>query len=46
MIYLLQKSILGLIEIAILWLAYVIFIKYIIQNKQNKQWKSSFSACL
>ena len=44
--YLLQKSILGLIEIAILWLAYVIFIKYIIQNKQNKQWKSSFSACL
>ena len=37
MIYLLQKSILGLIEIAILWLAYVIFIKYIILNKQNKQ---------
>lgn len=37
MIYLLQKFILGLLEMAILWIAYVIFIKYIIQNKQNKQ---------
>lgn len=37
MIYLLQKFILGLLEMAILWIAYVIFIKYIIQNKQDKQ---------
>ena len=37
MIYLLQKFMLGLLEMAILWIAYVIFIKYIIQNKQNKQ---------
>ncbi len=37
MIYLLQKFILGLLEMAILWIAYVIFIKYIVQNKQNKQ---------
>lgn len=36
MIYLLQKFILGLLEMAILWIAYVIFIKYIIQNKQDK----------
>ena len=37
MIYLFQKFMLGLLEMAILWIAYVIFIKYIIQNKQNKQ---------
>lgn len=37
MIYLLQKFILGLLEIAILWIAYVVFIKYIVQDKQNKQ---------
>lgn len=37
MIYLFQKFILGLLEMAILWIAYAIFIKYIIQNKQNKQ---------
>ena len=37
MIYLIQKFMLGLLEMAILWLAYVVFIKYIIQNKQNKQ---------
>lgn len=37
MIYLLQKFILGLLEMAILWIAYVIFIKYIVQDKQNKQ---------
>ena len=37
MIYLLQKFILGLLEMAILWIAYVIFIKYIVQNKQDKQ---------
>lgn len=37
MIYLLQKFMLGLIEMAILWLTYAIFIKYITQNKQNKQ---------
>ena len=37
MIYLLQKFMLGLLEMAILWIAYVVFIKYIVQNKQNKQ---------
>lgn len=37
MIYLLQKFMLGLLEMAILWIAYAIFIKYIIQNQQNKQ---------
>lgn len=37
MIYLLQKFMLGLLEMAILWLAYAIFIKYIVQNKQNEQ---------
>lgn len=37
MIYLLQKFMLGLLEIAILWIAYVVFIKYIVQDKQNKQ---------
>ena len=37
MIYLLQKFMIGLLEMAILWLVYAIFIKYIIQNKQNKQ---------
>lgn len=37
MIYLLQKFMLGLLEMAILWLAYVIFIKYIVQNRQDKQ---------
>lgn len=37
MVYLLQKSMLGLLEMVILWIAYAIFIKYIIQNKQNKQ---------
>ena len=37
MIYLFQKFILGLLEMAILWLVYAIFIKYVIQNKQNKQ---------
>lgn len=37
MIYLLQKFMLGLLEIAILWMAYVVFIKYIVQDKQNKQ---------
>ena len=36
MIYLLQKFMLGLLEMAILWLAYAIFIKYIVQNRQNK----------
>lgn len=36
MVYLFQKSMLGLLEIVILWIAYAIFIKYIIQNKQNK----------
>lgn len=35
MIYLLQKFMLGLLEMAILWLAFVAFIKYIIQNKQK-----------
>lgn len=39
MIYLFQKFILGLLEMAILWIAYVIFIKYIIQNQQNKHEK-------
>lgn len=34
MIYLLQKFMLGLLEIAILWIVYAIFIKYIVQNKQ------------
>lgn len=34
MIYLLQKFMLGLLEIAILWIVYAIFIKYIMQNKQ------------
>ena len=37
MIYLLQKFMLGLLEMAILWLAYAIFIKYIVQNRQDKQ---------
>nr|DAK53163.1 MAG TPA: hypothetical protein [Crassvirales sp.] len=37
MIYLLQKFMLGLLEMAILWIAYAIFIKYIIQDKQDKQ---------
>lgn len=37
MTYLLQKFMLGLLEIAILWIAYVVFIKYIVQDKQNKQ---------
>ena len=37
MIYLLQKFILGLLEMAILWISYVVFIKYIVQDKQNKQ---------
>lgn len=37
MVYLFQKSMLGLLEMVILWIAYAIFIKYIIQNKQNKQ---------
>lgn len=37
MIYLFQKFILGLLEMAILWLAYALFIKYIIQKQQNKQ---------
>ena len=37
MAYLFQKSMLGLLEMVILWIAYAIFIKYIIQNKQNKQ---------
>lgn len=36
MIYLLQKFMLGLLEMAILWIAYVVFIKYIVQDKQNK----------
>lgn len=34
MIYLLQKFMLGLLEMAILWIVYAMFIKYIIQNKQ------------
>lgn len=34
MIYLLQKFMLGLLEMAILWIVYAIFIKYIMQNKQ------------
>lgn len=34
MIYLLQKFMLGLLEMAILWIIYAIFIKYIMQNKQ------------
>lgn len=34
MVYLLQKFMLGLLEMVILWIAYAIFIKYIIQNKQ------------
>ena len=37
MAYLFQKSMLGLLEMVILWIAYAIFIKYIIQNKQDKQ---------
>lgn len=37
MVYLFQKFMLGLLEMAIVWIAYVVFIKYIIQNKQNKQ---------
>ena len=37
MIYLFQKFMLGLLEMAILWLVYVVFIKYVIQNEQNKQ---------
>lgn len=37
MIYLFQKFMLGLLEMAILWLVYAIFIKYVVQNKQNKQ---------
>lgn len=37
MVYLLQKFMLGLLEMVILWIAYAVFIKYIIQNKQNKQ---------
>lgn len=37
MINLLQKFMLGLLEMAILWLTYVLFIKYIIQNKQNNK---------
>ena len=37
MAYLFQKSMLGLLEMVILWIVYAIFIKYIIQNKQNKQ---------
>lgn len=37
MIYLFQKFMLGLLEMAILWLVYAIFIKYVIQNQQNKQ---------
>ena len=37
MIYLFQKFMLGLLEMAILWLVYAIFIKYVIKNKQNKQ---------
>lgn len=37
MVYLLQKFMLGLLEMAILWIAYVVFIKYIVQDKQNKQ---------
>ena len=36
MLHFIQKSILGLLEMGILWLAYVAFIKFIIQNKQNK----------
>lgn len=36
MVYLFQKFMLGLLEMAIVWLFYAIFIKYIIQNKQNK----------
>ncbi len=37
MIYLIEKFMLGLLEMAILWLAYVAYIKLIIQNKQDKQ---------
>ena len=37
MVYLFQKFMLGLLEMVILWITYAIFIKYIIQNKQNKQ---------
>lgn len=37
MIHLIEKFMLGLLEIGILWLAYVAFVKLIIQNKQNKQ---------
>lgn len=37
MVYLFQKFMLGLLEMVILWIAYAVFIKYIIQNKQNKQ---------
>ena len=36
MAYLFQKFMLGLLEMVILWIVYAIFIKYIIQNKQNK----------
>ena len=32
MTYLFQKFMLGLLEMAIVWLFYAIFIKYIIQN--------------
>lgn len=37
MTHLIEKFMLGLLEMGILWLAYVVFIKLIIQNKQNKQ---------
>jgi hypothetical protein len=37
MIHLIEKFMLGLLEMGILWLAYVAFIKLIIQRKQNKQ---------
>lgn len=37
MINLIQKFMLGMLEIGIIWLAYVAYIKFIIQNKQDKQ---------
>lgn len=37
MIHLIQKFMLGLLEMGILWLAYAAYIKFIVQNRQNKQ---------
>lgn len=37
MLHLIEKFMLGLLEMVILWLAYVAFIKLVIQDKQNKQ---------